>query len=115
MVLGLECYISFNILNGSGSIILDNNQERLIAWQKRNFKIRVIILVVLIIIAIVIITQRFGQPCDSDVRIRDRNGFEVASCEEALDYYAENKLGFDLFPDIGSFGDIEGINLSSLE
>lgn len=80
--------------------------QDLVVWQKRNLYIRIALLAVLLILLFFVVKNRFGQPCESDIRISNVETGELISCEEALDYYAERELGFDLFEEFGNQIDI---------
>jgi hypothetical protein len=69
------------------------SNEILIKLERRNFYLRLTIILVLILIALLVVYFRYGYTDPDDVGIIDKIGRNV-SCREALNYYAEHKWGY---------------------
>jgi hypothetical protein len=66
--------------------------EQLI-WEKRNFKIRIILIILLLLIGGYVIKNKYGTPPSlADSKLLDALGNPIIDCRGALIYYAENKL-----------------------
>lgn len=73
-------------------------------YNKLNLIVRIVLIILLILIAGIMIKNKVGQDCDYDIQVTNRVNGEVHTPEVILDYYFENKLGQDLYKDVGSFG-----------
>lgn len=64
----------------------------LISLEKRNFWIRLGILLILLVIAVAVIFFKYGYTDPDDSALFDRLGTKIISCKDALYYYAEKEL-----------------------
>ena len=68
--------------------------EELIKWEKRNFKLRIVMIIILLLIGIAVLYNRYGaKSCLEDNKLLDKLNNPIIDCRGALIYYAQHKLG----------------------